>query len=214
MDGGTFLCLTAWCAQCYARVGKEAIIAAADEVEGSVNAYRSVLLAKKFRTTLAAPSPGSTAEPSETVTNADPMVISIPYYVPAPSLLDRLCRCGHALRHHEGEAGDPDTSCEECDCECWMPATEPEELCPRCKGRGEYVEREDMTWDCPRCDGTGRVSKEAPSPSAAPAPAGGDLIGEPCPNCRGNGEIHHLTGGVSSCDDCNSTGRLAPKEGT
>ena len=39
---------------------------------------------------------------------------------------------------------------------------EPEELCPRCKGRGEYVEREDMTWDCPRCDGTGRVSRKAP----------------------------------------------------
>ncbi len=49
MDGGTFLCLTAWCAACYARVGKAAIIAAADEVEGVVNAYRSALLAKKFR---------------------------------------------------------------------------------------------------------------------------------------------------------------------
>jgi len=79
---------------------------------------------------------------------------------PAPSLLDRLCRCGHALRHHEGEAGDPDTSCEECDCECWMPTPEPEERCPRCEGRGEYVEREDMTWGCPRCDGTGLAPKE------------------------------------------------------
>jgi len=61
MDGGTFLCLTAWCAPCYERVGKEAIIAAADAVEGVVNAYRSALLAKKFRP---APSPGSTAEPA------------------------------------------------------------------------------------------------------------------------------------------------------
>lgn len=50
MDGGTFLCLTAWCAECYAHIGKEAIIAAADAVEGEVNAYRSALLAKKFRT--------------------------------------------------------------------------------------------------------------------------------------------------------------------
>lgn len=51
MDGGTFLCLTAWCAACYARIGKAAIIAAADEVEAQVNEFRARLLATKFRFT-------------------------------------------------------------------------------------------------------------------------------------------------------------------
>jgi hypothetical protein len=63
MNGGTFLCLTAWCATCYERVGKAAIIEAADEVEGQVNAYRSLLLAKKFRAPAPAASPTPPCDP-------------------------------------------------------------------------------------------------------------------------------------------------------